>query len=50
MKQNTLVKTNFNHHVSMDLYYEFESRIINNKNWEIKNVNLHYGKLGNTHV
>lgn len=37
MKQNTLVKTNFNHHVSMDLYYEFESRIINNKNWEIKN-------------
>lgn len=37
MKQFTLVKTNFNHHVSMDLYYEFEARIINNPNWEIIN-------------
>lgn len=35
MKQFTLVKTNFNHHVSMDLYYEFESRIIIKPNWEI---------------
>lgn len=37
MKQFTLVKTNFNHHVSMDLYYEFEARIINKPNWEIIN-------------
>lgn len=37
MKQFTLVKTNFNHHVSMDLYYEFEDRIINKPNWEIIN-------------
>lgn len=37
MKQFTLVKTNFNHHVSMDLYYEFEARIIYNPNWEIIN-------------
>lgn len=35
MKQFTLVKTNFNHHVSMDLYYEFESRIIIKPDWEI---------------
>ena len=37
MKHFTLVKTNFNHHVSMDLYYEFEARIINKPNWEIIN-------------
>jgi glycosyltransferase involved in cell wall biosynthesis len=37
MKQFTLVKTNFNHHVSMDLYYEFEARIINKPEWEIIN-------------
>lgn len=37
MKQFTLVKTNFNHHVSMDLYYEFEKRIINKPSWEIVN-------------
>ncbi|MQP24998.1 hypothetical protein GFJ94_07970 [Flavobacterium sp. LMO8] len=37
MKQFNLVKTNFNHHVSMDLYYEFEARIINKPNWEIIN-------------
>ena len=37
MKQFTLVKTNFNHHVSMDLYYEFEARIISKSNWEIIN-------------
>ena len=37
MKQFTLVKTNFNHHVSMDLYHEFEARIINKPNWEIIN-------------
>jgi len=37
MKHFTLVKTNFNHHVSMDLYYEFEARIINKPNWEIMN-------------
>lgn len=36
MKQFTLVKTNFNHHVSMDLYYEFEDRILNKPHWEIK--------------
>ena len=37
MKHFTLVKTNFNHHVSMDLYYEFEKRIINKPSWEIVN-------------
>ncbi|WP_333807795.1 glycosyltransferase [Flavobacterium sp.] len=37
MKQFTLVKTNFNHHVSMDLYYEFEARITNRPYWEIIN-------------
>lgn len=37
MKQFTLVKTNFNHHVSMDLYYEFEYRILKKSNWEIIN-------------
>ena len=37
MKHFTLVKTNFNHHVSMDLYYEFEERIINKPSWEIVN-------------
>jgi hypothetical protein len=37
MKHFTLVKTNFNHHVSMDLYYEFEARIINKPKWEIIN-------------
>lgn len=37
MKQFTLVKTNFNHHVSMDLYYEFEKRIIDKPSWEIIN-------------
>ncbi len=37
MKQFTLVKTNFNHHVSMDLYYEFEDRILKKSNWEIIN-------------
>jgi hypothetical protein len=37
MKQFNLVKTNFNHHVSMDLYYEFEARIINKPEWEIIN-------------
>ena len=36
MKLFTLVKTNFNHHVSMDLYYEFEDRILNKPHWEIK--------------
>lgn len=37
MKQFTLVKTNFNHHVSMDLYHEFEARILNKPSWEIVN-------------
>ena len=37
MKQFTLVKTNFNHHVSMDLYYEFEKRIINKPSWGMVN-------------
>lgn len=37
MKNFTLIKTNFNHHVSMDLYHEFEKRIIDKKNWEIIN-------------
>lgn len=37
MKQFTLVKTNFNHHVSMDLYYEFEKRIVNKPSWETVN-------------
>lgn len=40
MKTLTLVKTNFNHHVSMDLYYEFEKAILGRPHWEtIKGVN-----------
>ena len=34
MKPFTLIKTNYNHHVSMDLYHEFEANII------IENGNL----------
>lgn len=30
----TLVKTNFNHHVSMDLYHEFEKTIVQHTDWE----------------
>lgn len=37
MKQFTLVKTNFHNHVSMDLYNEFESKLLNKSNWKIKN-------------
>lgn len=37
MKKFTLIKTNFNNHVSMDLYHEFEHRIIEKNNWEIIN-------------
>lgn len=37
MKLLTLIKTNFNHHVSMDLYYEFEGKIIEKGTWEIVN-------------
>jgi len=37
MKIFTLVKTNYNHHVSMDLYHEFEKRIIEKGTWEVVN-------------
>lgn len=38
MKSFTLIKTNYNHHVSMDLYHEFEANIIKKTNsWEIRN-------------
>lgn len=37
MKRFTLIKTNFNHHVSMDLYHEFEAKIIEKGNWDIVN-------------
>lgn len=37
MKQFTLVKTNFHNHVSMDLYKEFESKLLHKPNWKIKN-------------
>ena len=32
----TLIKTNYNQHVSMDLYHEFEAEIIKNPNWDFK--------------
>lgn len=32
MKKITLVKTNFNHHVSMDLYFEFEKAFLKSPN------------------
>ena len=35
MKILTLIKTNFSHHVSMDLYHEFEGRIIKKENWKV---------------
>lgn len=38
MKPFTLIKTNYNQHVSMDLYHEFEANIINKTTvWEIRN-------------
>lgn len=37
MKHFTLIKTNFSHHVSMDLYHEFEKNIIQKNNWEVVN-------------
>jgi len=37
MDSLTLIKTNYNHHVSMDLYHEFEKNIIENTNWNVKN-------------
>lgn len=32
-----MIKTNFSHHVSMDLYHEFEKNIIQNSDWEVVN-------------
>ncbi|MBC7493594.1 MAG: hypothetical protein H7221_01205 [Flavobacterium sp.] len=42
MKSFTLIKTNYNNHVSMDLYHEFEANIINKTAlWEVCNgVNI----------
>lgn len=37
MKIFTLVKTNYNHHVSMDLYHEFEKDILDKPCWEMVN-------------
>jgi hypothetical protein len=37
METVTLIKTNYNHHVSMDLYHEFEKSIIKNTDWGVEN-------------
>lgn len=37
MKSISLIKTNYTNHVSMDLYHEFENKIIEKKSWEIIN-------------
>jgi hypothetical protein len=36
-KNFTLVKTNYSHHVSMDLYHEFEERVLGRSQWEVVN-------------
>ena len=33
----TLVKTNYNHHVSMDLYHDFEKKMLGRSQWDIVN-------------